>query len=235
MNTTIDALWLLHPAIRTYYIASRAADQRRQPGLPAPNPIPARPYTPADLIHVQNHGQLPQSAGTVPAPIPTAASVPAPAPIPVPAPAAGPAPIPTAASVPAPAPIPVPAPAAGPAPAPPLGRAGHEPVAQGVDAGTQAAQVDTTNFLYQPNLRTVNQELPPMLNIDDGEEKSEKEREAAKKRRMRKFEDAGLCDPGREGRNLEWRCANILGQGSTGTVTLWVGVDESGTIAEVIC
>ena len=211
MNTTIDALWLLHPAIRTYYIASRAADQRRQPGLPAPNPIPARPYTPADLIHVQNHGQLPQSAGTVPAPIPTAASVPAPAPIPVPAPATG------------------------PAPAPPLGRAGHEPVAQGVDAGTQAAQVNTTNFLYQPNLRTVNQELPPMLNIDDGEEKGEKERAAAKRRRMRRFEDAGLCDPGREGRNLEWRCANILGQGTTGTVTLWVGVDESRTIAEVIC
>ena len=80
MNTTIDALWLLHPAIRNYYVASRTADQRRQPGLPAPNPIPARPYTPADLTHVQNHGQLPQPAGTVPAPIPTAASVPAPAP-----------------------------------------------------------------------------------------------------------------------------------------------------------
>jgi hypothetical protein len=74
-----------------------------------------------------------------------------------------------------------------------------------------------------------------MLNINDGEEKSEKEREAAKRRRMRRFEDAGLCDPGREGRNLEWRCANILGQGSTGTVTLWVGVDESRTISEVIC
>ena len=211
MNTTIDTLWLLHAAIRDYYIASRTADQRRQPGLPAPNPIPARPYTPADLIHVQNHGQLPQPAGTVPAPIPIAASV----------------------SVPAP--VPFPAPAAGPAPAPPLGGAAHEPVAQGVDAGTQAAQVNTTNFLYQPNLRTVNQELPPMLNIDDGEEKGEKERAAAKRRRMRRFEDAGLCDPGREGRNLEWRCANILGQGTTGTVTLWVGVDESRTIAEVIC
>lgn len=213
MNTTIDALWLLHPAIRNYYIASRTADQRRQPGLPAPNPIPARPYTRADLTHVQNHAQLPQPAGTVPAPIPTAASVPAPVPVPVP----------------------VPAPAAGPAPALPLGGAAHAPVAQGVDAGTQVAQVNTTNFLYQPNFRAVNQELPPMLNINDGEEKSEKEREAAKRRRMRRFEDAGLCDPGREGRNLEWRCANILGQGSTGTVTLWVGVDESGTIAEVIC
>ncbi|CAN9129874.1 unnamed protein product [Alternaria alternata] len=44
MNTTIDTLWLLHPAIRNYYIASRTADRRRQPGLPAPNPIPARPY-----------------------------------------------------------------------------------------------------------------------------------------------------------------------------------------------
>jgi hypothetical protein len=74
-----------------------------------------------------------------------------------------------------------------------------------------------------------------MLNINDGEVKSEKERETAKRRRMRRFEDAGLCDRGREGRNLEWRCANILGQGSNGTVTLWVGVDESGTIAEVFC
>ena len=201
MNTTIDALWLLHPAIRNYYIASRTADERRQPGLPAPNPIPARPYTPADLTHVQNHGQLPQPAGTAPAP--------------------------TAA--------PVPVPVAGPAPAPPLGGTAHAPVAQGVDAGTQTAQVNTTNFLYQPNLRTVNQDLPLMLNLNDDEDKGEKEREAAKRRRMRRFEEAGLCDPGREGRNLEWRCANILGQGSTGTVTLWVGVDESRTIAEVIC
>ena len=187
MNTTIDALWLLHPAIQNHYITSRAADERRQPGLPAQNRIPALPYTRADLTHVQNHGQLPQPAGTVPAP------------------------------------------------APPLGGAAHAPVAQGVDAGTQAAQVNTTNFLYQPNFRAVNQELPPMLNINNGEEKPEKEREAAKKRRMRRFEEAGLCDPGREGRNLEWRCANILGQGSTGTVILWVGVDESRTIAEVIC
>jgi hypothetical protein len=74
-----------------------------------------------------------------------------------------------------------------------------------------------------------------MLNTNDGEEESKKAREAAKRRRMRRFEEAGLCDPGREGRNLEWRCANILGQGSTGTVTLRVGFDESVTIAEVIC
>jgi hypothetical protein len=52
-------------------------------------------------------------------------------------------------------------------------------VAQGVDVGTQAAQVNTTNFLYQPNSRTVNQELPPMLNTNDDENKREKEREAA--------------------------------------------------------
>ena len=81
----------------------------------------------------------------------------------------------------------------------------------------------------------MNQELPPMLNTNDGEEESKKAREAAKRRRMRRFEEAGLCDSGREGRNLEWRCANILGQGSTGTVTLRVGFDESVTIAEVIC
>jgi hypothetical protein len=116
-----------------------------------------------------------------------------------------------------------------------LGGAAHAPVAQGVDAGTQAAQVNTKNFLYQPNFRAVNQELPPMLNTNDDEDKDEKEREAAKRRRMRRFEEAGLCDPGREGRDLEWRCANILGQGSTGTVTLWIGVDESRTITEVIC
>ena len=219
MNTTIDALSLLHPAIQNHYITSRATDERRQPGLPAQNRIPARPFTRADLTHVQNHGQLPQSAGTFPAPIPTAASVPASAPAPAPVPA----------------PVPVPAPAAGPAPVPPFGGAAREPVAQGVDAGTQAAQVNTTNFLYQPNFRAVNQELPPMLNTNHGEDEGEKEIEAAKGRRIRRFEEAGLCDPGREGRNLEWRCANILGQGTTGTVILWVGVDESRTIAEVIC
>ena len=81
----------------------------------------------------------------------------------------------------------------------------------------------------------MNQDLPLMLNLNDDEDKGEKEREPAKRRRMRRFEEAGLCDPGREGRNLEWRCVNILGQGSTGTVSLWVGVDESRTIAEVIC
>ncbi|KAG9193986.1 hypothetical protein G6011_04021 [Alternaria panax] len=152
-----------------------------------------------------NHGQLPPP----PAPAPAFGVVPAP----------GPAPAAAAAAV-------------APVPAPPIGAVADVPTAQGVDAGTQAAHVNTTDLLNLPSLRVVNQNLPPMLEISDSEEEDEQKRKAASERRKRKLEKAKLCNPGQEESTKDWRCTHLLGRGATGTVTLWVGVDESRTIVE---
>lgn len=102
------------------------------------------------------------------------------------------------------------------------------PVAQGVDAGTQVVQVNTTDLLYQPNVHTVQYDLPSILDIEYTHEGAK-----TNESQVRVFEEHGLGNPEKDESALEWSCAHFLGQGSTGTVTLWVGVDESKTIVEV--
>jgi hypothetical protein len=81
--------------------------------------------------------------------------------------------------------------------------------------------VNNTNFAYMAAAAQMNARLPPMSegNLDGA--------------RKRKLLEAGLGDPERERTGKRWHGAHFLGQGATGSCSLWLRTDRDDNIDEV--
>jgi hypothetical protein len=79
---------------------------------------------------------------------------------------------------------------------------------------TKKAHINTTTFPFWPDLSTVRDELPA--------EETGKE-----------WLEQGLYYPDKEAAGARWYGVHLLGEGATGRVGLWVGLNEESSIKEV--
>lgn len=94
-------------------------------------------------------------------------------------------------------------------------------------SGPSNSRVNTTTFHYLPDVKDSEDYLP---NIEESDQENDEE-EAEEKRR--RWLEAGLCYPDKDGNGQRWYGAYLLGQGATGRVGLWVGSDDTKVIQDV--
>ena len=66
---TIATMWAGSPVVKEHYAAHKGKRRLRSPGLPTPNPVPAAPYTDADVVQAKGYGTMPIPPPPPPPPV----------------------------------------------------------------------------------------------------------------------------------------------------------------------